>query len=56
MAKWYETKKKYNAEYSRTHYSRIVMDVSPEIKAELQRRAAAEGLNLTQYILKKALD
>ena len=55
MAKWYDNKKKYNVEYSRTHYSRIVMDVSPEIKAELQRRAAEEGLNLTQYILKKSM-
>ena len=53
--KWYDSKKRYNIEYTRTHYSRVVLNVPPEVKAELQNRAAADGLSLTQYILKKAL-
>ena len=47
---------KYIQQYMKEHYSRIEIKCKPEIKEELMRKAKAEGLTLSQYLIKRGLE
>ena len=44
---------KYWAEYKKEHYSRIVLEVEPNLKTELKQKAKEQNKTLTQYIKEK---
>lgn len=43
-------KKKYDAEYIKRNYRRIVLEVRPELKELAEKKAKVRGLSLTKYI------
>lgn len=43
----------YTAAYHKEHYDRIEMKIPKGLKAEWQAKAKAEGLSLTEWIMKK---
>ena len=47
---------KYIQQYVKEHYARVEFKCKPEIKEELMRRAKAENLTLSQYLIKKGLE
>ena len=47
---------KYIQAYMKEHYARIEIKCRPEIKDELMRKAKAEGLTLSQYLIKRGLE
>ena len=47
---------KYIQQYMKEHYARVEFKCKPEIKEEWMRRAKAENLTLSQYLIKKGLE
>ena len=47
---------KYIQNYVKENYSHVHFTCRPEIKEELMRKAKAEGLTLSQYLIKRGLD
>ena len=47
---------KYIQNYVKENYSHVHFTCRPEIKEELMRKAKAEGLTLSQYLIKKGLE
>ena len=47
---------KYIQNYVKENYSHVHFTCRPEIKEELMRRAKAENLTLSQYLIKKGLE
>lgn len=43
----------YVAAYNKEKYARVCLMIPPEIKAEWQAKAKAEGLSLTAWLIKK---
>lgn len=48
---WKKNKQARDAAYRAEHYSRIVMEIPKERKAQIQELAAGKGLSLTAYIM-----
>lgn len=46
---------KYIQNYVKENYSHVHFTCRPEIKEELMRKAKAEGLTLSQYLIKRGL-
>ena len=44
---------KYIQEYNKENYARVSLLVPPEVKADWQTRAKAEGLSITAWLIKK---
>lgn len=51
MARTKEQKAAYDARYKREHYSRVVIDLRPEVKGRWQAFAEARGATLTQTVI-----
>jgi len=47
---------KYIQNYVKENYSHVHFTCRPEIKEELMRKAKAEGLTLSQYLIKRGLE
>ena len=47
---------KYIQNYIKENYSHVHFTCRPEIKEELMRKAKAEGLTLSQYLIKRGLE
>lgn len=47
---------KYIQNYVKKNYSHVHFTCRPEIKEELMRKAKAEGLTLSQYLIKRGLE
>lgn len=47
---------KYIQNYVKENYSHVHFTCKPEIKEELMRKAKAEGLTLSQYLIKRGLE
>lgn len=47
---------KYIQNYVKENYSHVHLTCKPEIKEELMRKAKAEGLTLSQYLIKRGLE
>lgn len=41
----------YLRDYHDTNYTRIILDVRPDVKEELKEKAAAAGMSLTAYLV-----
>lgn len=47
---------KYIQNYVKENYSHVHFTCRPEIKEELMRKSKAEGLTLSQYLIKRGLE
>lgn len=47
---------KYIQNYVKENYSHVHFTCKPEVKEELMRKAKAEGLTLSQYLIKRGLE
>lgn len=47
---------KYIQNYVKENYSHVHFTCKPDVKEELMRKAKAEGLTLSQYLIKKGLE
>ena len=43
----------YIRDYNKENYARVSLLIPPEVKADWQTRAKAEGLSLTAWLIKK---
>lgn len=47
---------KYIQNYVKENYSHVHFTCKPDVKEELIRKAKAEGLTLSQYLIKRGLE
>ena len=47
---------KYIQNYVKENYSHVHFTCKPDVKEELMRKAKAEGLTLSQYLIKRGLE
>lgn len=47
---------KYIQNYVKENYSHVHFTCKPDVKEELMRKAKAENLTLSQYLIKKGLE
>ena len=43
----------YIRDYNKENYARVSLLIPPEVKADWQKKAKAEGLSLTAWLIKK---